>query len=91
MLCESHGRQRRHHDREERQAGNRLNDGGRAEHRLLEPPPPGHEHARRDAEGDSDEQRQERELEVRGQVARQEGELLAHAGLSSSSVSTIRA
>ena len=37
------------------------------------------------------QQRKQRQLEVRGQIARQEGELLAHAGLSSRSRSTIRA
>ena len=72
-------RQQRHHDREQREARHGLDDRGRPQHRPLQPRHAGHRHPRRQAHRGAAEQGQQRELQVGGEVLRQQRELFAHA------------
>jgi len=85
---ETKRRQRGHHDREQREAGNGLNHAGHTEHRTLETTAAGDRDAERNAHRGSGQQREQRQLQVRCQVPGQERELLFHEGLAARRPST---
>ena len=72
------GRQRRHHHREQREARDGLDHAREAEHRPFEAAPARHGDAERNAGQRGEAERHQRELEMGGQVAGQQRELLAH-------------
>ena len=79
---EIEGREHGNHDRQQRQAGDGLDDPGERQRRLLEPRETRRRDAQRHADADAQEQREQRELQVCRQVTRKQCQQLAHVAAS---------
>ena len=74
------GGEHRHHGGQQRQARHCLDDAGQGQGRLLQPGDARRRDAERHADARAQQQRQEGELQVRGQVRGQQCEQLVHDG-----------